>query len=440
MTPLSSALNGDNQNERRFEFYLSLKSKSGEFIANHILQKHIQPTENRRKKRRPNDLKKLQTVLSTTIANIILLRKSQATQLYYPRSKRHYSNIQYGYYIPKAFGFDIFISALKGMEDAGLIIETIGSNQLSDSARRQSSLRPTESLYDCIDKLGLSETDVIFNELAAPVIILKDKEKIKQSISLSNPAISKMDREIRAINQHINRYQIRLPSQSLSDRGRQKINTDAFRPVRLIRIFNNSSLQEGGRFYHGPWQQIVSALRPDLTIDNAKTRELDYSGFMTRAIYHHCGLEYVEDPYAIPDAANLLKDLGATDENEIRSIIKYQVNCMISSSSTYRIPNPERIGIFEDRPIGDEQLLKLRKAIRDFHHPVCEYFSSGRGLEFQFIESEICNQILLSSIEAKIPVLPIHDSFITTERYEDWLHQTMLSAYQDELKFKPTIH
>ena len=41
-------------------------------------------------------------------------------------------------------------------------------------------------------------------------------------------------------------------------------------------MFNNSSFDEGGRFYGGWWQRIDGKIRKDIRINKIATVEIDY--------------------------------------------------------------------------------------------------------------------------------------------------------------------
>jgi len=43
-------------------------------------------------------------------------------------------------------------------------------------------------------------------------------------------------------------------------------------------------------------------------------------------------------------------------------------------------------------------------------------------------------------LDREIPVLPIHDSYIVAEQYEDELYEVMKEKYRDRMGFDPVIH
>ena len=59
--------------------------------------------------------------------------------------------------------------------------------------------------------------------------------------------------------------------------------------VRLHRVFNNGSFEQGGRFYGGWWQAIPSRYRRYITINEYATREFDYSNLHAAMLYARVG-------------------------------------------------------------------------------------------------------------------------------------------------------
>lgn len=70
--------------------------------------------------------------------------------------------------------------------------------------------------------------------------------------------------------------------------------------VRLHRVFNNGSFEQGGRFYGGWWQSIPSKYRPCITINGHATREFDYSNLHAAILYAQVGLPLQDDAYVKP--------------------------------------------------------------------------------------------------------------------------------------------
>ncbi|MCF8147991.1 MAG: hypothetical protein K9J50_05475, partial [Sulfuritalea sp.] len=58
---------------------------------------------------------------------------------------------------------------------------------------------------------------------------------------------------------------------------------------------------------------------------------------------------------------------------------------------------------------------------------------SGLGVFLQSLEGQIALDIMVEGVNHNIPVLPVHDSFITTVGNEEWLLKQMLHHWQQHL-------
>ncbi|MDA9976282.1 hypothetical protein N9F34_05710 [Alphaproteobacteria bacterium] len=67
----------------------------------------------------------------------------------------------------------------------------------------------------------------------------------------------------------------------------------------LVRIFNPTAFNEGGRFYWGWWQNIPSRFRSCIHIDDKPTVELDYRQLNPTIMYAMAGKSFHGDAYDI---------------------------------------------------------------------------------------------------------------------------------------------
>src|SRR5262249_37427882 len=84
----------------------------------------------------------------------------------------------------------------------------------------------------------------------------------------------------------------RVEDDPFGERARDRPLYVDFRKIRLHRVFNNT-LDEGGRFYGGWWQNIPSKYRRFITINGVPTRELDYSNLHAAMLYAREGLPWI---------------------------------------------------------------------------------------------------------------------------------------------------
>ena len=187
-----------------------------------------------------------------------------------------------------------------------------------------------------------------------------------------------------------------------------------FQSIFLRRIFVQNSLQLGGRFYGAFWQSIPKGLRQRVIINGEQTVECDYSGLMFAMLYAKVGLPLPQDPYDLE---------GITDTDEKRKLVKGCAFMLINSKT----------GRFK---LTDEQIAALGvneaylgKLLRNKHQPIQQYFGSCVGLELQFEDSQLAEQIMLRMMAFGEPCLPIHDSFIVRLSQHKLLVKTMSDVF-----------
>lgn len=196
--------------------------------------------------------------------------------------------------------------------------------------------------------------------------------------------------------------------------------TLSFQGVTMRRIFSRGSLGKGGRFYGGWWQNIRSEYRKRILIKDRLTVECDYSGIALVCLYAREGQQMEDgDPYDI--------DLGYTDSDDPRrKIVKQYLNAIINDDKgKYRIDSDKL------RILGLTS-KELRSRIHKKHRQVKHKFHSGVGLELQYVDSRIAEQVMLRFVEMDEVCLPVHDSFIVRRGMEAKLLETMQTEFERE--------
>jgi hypothetical protein len=196
---------------------------------------------------------------------------------------------------------------------------------------------------------------------------------------------------------------------------------------RVRRIFNNSTFNQGGRFYGGWWQNIPSELREKIIIGRDYTVEIDYSGQHIYLLYALKGINFADlekEPYVYP------KD---DDPDNCRPILKVLLLAAINSKSEaqcikaiqYEI-NMHRSNFPEEQP----DLKQLYQMFKEYHADIADMFCSSKlGLRLQRLDSCIAEYVVHRMTSEGIPVLVVHDSFICSKHEETYLHDVMMEAY-----------
>ena len=255
----------------------------------------------------------------------------------------------------------------------------------------------------------------------------------KFRLSLPNePTIDEHRKNLQTINYFIRQNCITLDlsdkdlqnitfkSDDNNSKNKEKEKSINFHSIQLSRIFARGSIEKGGRFYRGWWQNIPSNHRPHIRINGHKTIEVDFSGIGIRILYSYVGLELTkEDPY----------DIGFDDwqglKDKKRKTIKKAFNALINDEDkVYRLnkENQETLGVSHDEFIN---------MVERTHPDIIGLFQSESGLKAQFDDSRIAERVMLMLANEGILALPIHDSFIVRAGYISYLNQAMKQAFKE---------
>jgi len=203
----------------------------------------------------------------------------------------------------------------------------------------------------------------------------------------------------------------------------------------LYRSFNNGSFEEGGRLYGAWWINTPKHLRGRIAINGQPTVELDYSGCAIRMLYHERGIDYRDDPYWLESLAAHEAEAGLKT-NHYREGVKALMQALINGNSDGR-PEMARIEGFTFKPAFERP--QVRRMIEEKHALIADAFGTGAGLRLQRKDSDLALAIITELRRHGIVVLPIHDSFITTDRNRDYLFDLMNTKYNGMFGFNPII-
>lgn len=208
-----------------------------------------------------------------------------------------------------------------------------------------------------------------------------------------------------------------------------------FSHTAMTRIFARASMSKGGRFYGGWWQYIPREERKYITIDGMATVEIDYSEMHPRFLYLERGLTPPKgDLY---DLKIRIAGLPFDPKNEryiaIRGVVKRYINALINDENGfYKLPK-------SDQEIIKMDTKQLRNLVIKKHPKIQNSLGAGKGLSFQYFDSQIAEGVMLTLLEKNIVCLPIHDSFICQIFHTKDLHEAMITAYKKIFKKQPKI-
>lgn len=350
------------------------------------------------------------------------------------------SGYQYDRYKPSHITFNLLNHIFDFLLYDGYVELPLGEKGRATGApshQRATRARATTQLIGMMDGLGINVYMIgLYPHRPECIELRKQKYKgqkrgdVEQYIDddFTNQARTNLG----VINDFISKHNINLyVSDEQEEVLRQRIqarNPDEVKPnyldftqKTLRRIFNNSSFEQGGRFYGGFWQSIPKEYRFLITIDGDGTYQYDYSGI-------HFAIMYARKGLAIPDDVYELDGYESTLRDDIKRAFNMILNCQ---------SRPEAVGVINKR-IEDGRLNKglgdgesLLVAFQEKHVEIVEYIASGEGVRLQFIDSLIAERVMMKGIENSICILPIHDGFITTKKHQAILYSLMQEAFNE---------
>lgn len=253
------------------------------------------------------------------------------------------------------------------------------------------------------------------------------KDEKKRLIPYKETAETAQMREnLKFINGLLEKVDISLPDGLLPlERMRHKA---------LYRVFNNSSFEQGGRFYGGWWELVKEEVRNQILIDGEETVELDYSGFHPRMLYHTKGIEVPSgDLYDIPEVGG---------DKAMRKVVK-RVFLVALNAKNRKASIALGVKALRERDIKmdfpSDFIRRTIKSLLEKHRLLRPYLFKGQGVFLQYEDSKLFERILLRLGKAGIPALPIHDSFIVQKRHEAALRAAMVEEYQAQFGDIPII-
>jgi hypothetical protein len=265
----------------------------------------------------------------------------------------------------------------------------------------------TTDLFAEFVKVNNKEINSVYD---GDCVIVRDKER--NNIPLSKKA-KQIGTKVQGINKLLSQTQVTLEGKTLF--------------VALRRVFNNSSIYLGGRYYsHGfiSHQNIKKEERPSLHINGQPTVEWDFEAMHIYILYAWAGTPCRQKPYKVGELEREL--VKALFLRLINSNSLSAFKATVTRSGDPKVKKAIETGLhnypkeFVDSFIkGVPDYLKGEEAYQQIltAHPQLEIFfgEENVGLKLQYEDSKIMEHILLDLCEQKIPALPLHDSVIVSK-------------------------
>lgn len=345
--------------------------------------------------------------------------------------------------------YSTFLKVIDKLTELGYIENIPGFRNRNTGFGRQSRFRATENLIQKIESFKIEQKMICRDTAYEEIIILKDKHK--QLAEYEDTIKTKqMRRDLKHVNKALNKTFIGLYMSDGMYRGLKKKlqNSDEREPVnfnnkQLRRVFNNSSFDEGGRFYGGWWQNIPRQYRrlivmgyiEDEYFDTTKiyeyeTVELDYKSHHARMLYQLIDYDYGDkDPFKFKAYPKL------------RGVFKEAFYTMLNASSKRSAMGAIRKSIENNNKLTGQEITakEVVEKIEKARHRIKQYFYTGIGLELQRKDAQIANKVMSEMLNQGIVTLTMHDSFIINAEYETELYECMENTFEETVGVKCEI-
>ncbi len=340
----------------------------------------------------------LRGILSSLIVTRIQDPKRYLT---YSRNKTWYS--QGTRYNPKRFSYSVFTNVMDALESLVLIEAKLGVHDKGGVNSRLSRVMATDQLMALVEEFGV-KVEHFKQSQESEVILLKGlklKGGDKPLIDYADDEVTKNYRAaLGEINLRLSETEITLGTKGLDSAVLNGLHPYDVTKKKLVRIFNNGSFEQGGRFYRGWWQEIPSRYRQLIRINGKRTVEMDYSAI-------HYTLLYAEKQLPVP--AGDLYEVDGVDRPIAKKILNIALNANSMTSAITAINRD----VLPDNSSDD--IKKIVNKCIERHKEISEFFFTGKGLHLQYIDSAIAEDVMVKMWEnwGEV-VLPVHDSFIVT--------------------------
>lgn len=359
--------------------------------------------------------------INCLIANLLLASwQPQVNWVFYSRDNNHYAAMRA--LAPAWYSRRIVLAAIGRLSAAGLIEEQ--RTRPSPGARLRSRVRASPSLAAACKASSLH--DLVWVE--PPPVILRQRHTRKcldPYAALTAEELAQFDliaQDVGAHNGFLSRFAVGLLGASTSSTGKL-INP---RQRSYYRVFNGN-LRLGGRWY-GPWWQSLSGRgRQHLTIDGQPTIELDFSACQLRLLLARCG-------HPDPLAGQIRHSDAGLDPYRVEGIERQSVKSallfMINADDPRRAL---RALSHKLRQSGDREASRrarhIMRRVEASFPSLRNLWFTGIGLELQCVDAAVCTAIQRHMRDLDLPVLSIHDSFITFRHAEAVLQHTMRDCF-----------
>ena len=308
----------------------------------------------------------------------------------------------------------LLLGVLDDLAKLGYIEEKRGFFDKQKGRGFQTRIRATQKLLELLAGFDIAKIERDPEAPEEEVIILRDSNK-RPVDYVDNIYTDEMRNDLHIYNAFLRQSDINTDAVDL----RGVADPTA---ITVKRIFKGDNINEGsgGRFYGGFWENMPKQDRLKLMLQDGPVVELDYVAIHPTIAYAFKGIPLTEDPYLI----------DGCERGDVKRAFLVLFNCKDQEHALNTVRSEFHIK-------GASSLLS---AIEQKHEAIKDsFYNPGFGMTLQNTDAWLAERIIKRMTESGIACLPIHDSFIVSEKYTAELREAMDEAFYDIFLIHPSI-
>jgi hypothetical protein len=280
-------------------------------------------------------------------------------------------------------------------------------------ASAQTAIRATRRLNDYLDELDIQLEDFGHDPmLLGDTVVLRGHKIRGKGKTLPAPAGEPTE----TYREQMRRINVWLASLGIACECDADGNPRDVGKRWMYRVFNNGSLEQGGRLYGGFWLDMSNEDRlGDIWLEGEPVANLDYGQCGIRIAYGLAGIQPPPgDLYQVPGLEGC------------RAGVKKVLNAQLCRTGEMkRLPGHSRKLFPADLPYAHIEALILRH-----HQPLRAAFCQAQGLTHQFVDSQVTVDCLLTLADQELAALPVHDGLLVPRSIAPRVARVMLNSFR----------
>ncbi|GJD79592.1 hypothetical protein [Methylobacterium gregans] len=378
---------------------------------------------------------KINRAMASILAALALASDSDRPYVSYSRSRDFYA--AQGRYEGTDYSYASVLQSVDELARLGLIEEIRSKPGAHLTHGMQSRVRASDRLVEI-----LAEQPVEYLGSRCP-LVLKDEDGTRIDYE-DTPETRRLTREIGGLNRFLNSFSIDVSASASPDDWQRTTHHVRARKVKdgvetwvcarltpqidLYRVFSRGGFRQGGRIYGGFWEGLPKARRLELLINGEVCIEQDYASLHPRLLYGLRGerMPAEFDCYALPYYERWVGKLA----------LNIALNAATLNAAAGALMEKGRQKKADGSPVWPYGWAETRRIIDQVidHNPtIAGYIGSDAGVSLMAIDARMALDVLKACEKARLPALPVHDSFLAPEGRKDELKSIMSDVLEGTL-------